>query len=59
MIRHISIIRAKIQNQMMYGMKLIANSAIKFSRKKYSNVVNIIDTRKRNNIQNLYLFKYV
>ena len=42
---------AKIQNQIIYGTKLIANSAMKLSRKKYSNEIANIDIRKRNSIQ--------
>ena len=40
-----------IQNQIIYGTKLIANSAMKLSRKKYNNEIATIDIRKRNNIQ--------
>ena len=48
---------ARIQNQIIYGTKLIANSAIKLSRKKNKNDTANIDIRNRNNIQSFYLFK--
>jgi len=59
MIRYISIMSARIQNQIIYGTKLIANSAMKLSREKYRNEIATTDIRKRNNIQSYYLFKYL
>jgi hypothetical protein len=49
---------ARIQNHIMYGTKLIANSAIKFSREKYKKEIAIIDIRNSINIQSLYYIKY-
>lgn len=43
--------RARIQNHAIYGTKLIANSAIKLSRKKYRIEIASINIRKRNSIQ--------
>ena len=58
MIRYISMMRARIQNQIIYGTKLMANSEMKLSRKKYRYEIAIIDIRRRSNIQSFYLFKY-
>jgi hypothetical protein len=40
MIKYISTISIKAQNHIMYGTKLIANSATKLSRKKYNQQSN-------------------
>ena len=48
-----------MQNQIIYGTKLIANSDIKLSRKKYRKEIATIDIRNRNNIQSSYLFKCI
>lgn len=45
---------AKIQIQIIYGTKLIANSATKLSRKKYSKVTVDIDIRRINSIQTYF-----
>ena len=50
MIKYISKISARIQNQIIYGTKLMANSAIKLSRKKYNIEIIIMDVRNKNNI---------
>jgi len=50
-------ISARIQNQTIYGIKLMANSAIKLSREKYRKEIGIIHIRRRNNIQSSLLFK--
>ena len=47
---HISIIIANAQNLMIYGSKLIANSGINPSRKKYKYVIANIDVRSMTNI---------
>jgi hypothetical protein len=50
MIKYISKISARIQNQIIYGTKLMANSVIKLSRKKYNIEIIIMDVRNKNNI---------
>jgi hypothetical protein len=57
MIKYTSIISARIQNHIMYGIKLIANSEIKLSRKKNRNEIATINIPNINNIQSFYLFK--
>ena len=44
-IMYTSVINDIIQNQIIYGRKLIASSEIKVSRKKYNKVISIIVNR--------------
>lgn len=48
-----------IQNQIMYGTKLIANSAIKLSRKKYRHMIVRTDIRSKISISGASLNKFV